>query len=280
MAWRMWCAAVLAATAGSALGQEARFLEPAGAPVALGEAVGLSMVADGAPQAWPTGGMTHFFARTAWTQENRDTLDAAEGEPGAARWTTELPGVLMLGCEFAPRVETVSAESFGAFLGRALPASRRGAAGAGLAATGEIAVRRVESAKTLVRVVAEGEQPVSIATSKTGQAVEIRPLVDPTTLVPGGDLLVKIYAAIPGPAAGLVLATNTTTGELLSVETDDSATANLTIPSAGRWRVEFHAVIPIEDEEAQWLIHTATLTFDVGGDLAGGASQETGEVTK
>jgi hypothetical protein len=274
----VWLAAV-AATGVGARAQEALFLEPASAVVARGEQIELTASAAGVARAWPAERIHHFFARTAWTQENRDTL-AGDGEDGlTAGWTAELPGVMVLGCDLSPRVEVVTASSFSAFVGRVLPSSRRAAFGA-LPAAGEVSVRRVESAKALVRVEAAGEQPVSIATSKTGQAVEIRPLMDPTALAPGGDLLLKIYAAIPGPAAGVVLATNTTTGESLSVETDDSASANLTIPSAGRWRVEFHAVMPIEDEDAQWLIHTATLTFDVVGDPAGGASHETGEVTK
>ena len=274
----VWLATV-AAMGESARAQEALFLEPASAVVARGERVELTAAVgvgggEGVARAWPAERIHHFFARTAWTQENRDTL--AAGQDGlTAGWAAELPGVMVLGCDLSPRVEVVPGESFSAFVGRVLPSSRRAAFGA-LPAAGEVSVRRVESAKALVRVEAAGEQPVSVATSKTGQAVEIRPLMDPTALAPGGDLLLKIYAAIPGPAAGVVLATNTTTGESLSVETDDTASANLTIPSAGRWRVEFHAVMPIADEDAQWLIHTATLTFDV----AGGAPHETGEVTK
>ena len=112
-----------------------------------------------------------------------------------------------------------------------------------------------------------------MATSKTGQAVEIRPLFDPTAIEPGGDLPVKIYAQIPGPAEGLVLGTNTTTGETISVPTGTDATAVLTISHAGRWRLEFHAVVPAEEQDATWLIHSATLSFEVAGD-------QDGEVTK
>ena len=264
---RRTIAAVLAASAGCAAAQEARFLEPASATVALGDRVGISVVEGAAARAWPGERVAHFLARTAWTQDNRDTLEAVpapdgDGVPGAA-WTADRPGVLLLGLDLEPGLETVGAESFGRFLARALPAERRGAIASALPEGGEVSVRRVESAKALVRVSADGPEPVSIANSKTGQAVEIRPLLDPTLLTPGGDLPLKIYAAIPGPAGGVVTATNSTTGEVLSAPLAEDATANLTIPSAGRWRLEFHAVAPDETGEADWLVHTATLTFEV-----------------
>ncbi|MCC7387873.1 MAG: hypothetical protein IT431_03805 [Phycisphaerales bacterium] len=260
-------AAVLAASAGCAAAQEARFLEPDSATVGLGDRVGISVFEGGAARAWPAERVAHFLARTAWTQDNRDTLEALPalgkaGVPGAV-WTADRPGVLLLGLDLKPGLETVGVEAFGRFLARALPAERRGAITPALPEGGEVSVRRVESAKALVRVSAEGAEPVSIATSKTGQAVEIRPLLDPTMLTPGGDLPLKIYGAIPGPAGGVVTATNTTTGESFPVALTEDATANLTIPSAGRWRVEFHAVAPDETGEADWLVHTATLTFEV-----------------
>lgn len=260
-------AAVLAASAGCAAAQEARFLEPASAAVSLGDRVGISVFEGAARRAWPGERIAHFLARTAWTQDNRDTLEAEPAPAGdlttSAAWTADRPGVLLLGLDLEPAVETVGAEAFGRFVARALPAERREAIASALPEGGEVSVRRVESAKSLVRVSADGAEPVSIANSKTGQAVEIRPLLDPTILTPGGDLPIKIYAVIPGPAGGVVIATNTTTGESFPVALADDASANLNIPSAGRWRLEFHAVAPDDTGEADWLVHTATLTFEV-----------------
>lgn len=273
MPWRTTIVAALAAGAGCAWAQQARFLEPGAPTVALGAAVTLTLVEGEADGAWPAERIGHFFARTAWTQDNRDTLDATpaagDGVPTAS-WPADRPGVLLLGFELDEAVETVPAGSFGAFLGRVLPTERRALLGAALPADGEVSVRRVESAKALVRVSSGGPEPVSIATSKTGQAVELRPLLDPTRLSPGGDLPVKVYAEIPGPADGLILATNSTTGESFVGATREDATANLTIPSAGHWRLEFHAVVPDDAGEADWIVHTATLTFHIaaGGEVA------------
>ena len=275
--------AVLAASASCAMAQEAVFLTPAEGSVALGEVVEFSAAAGEKRLAWPTERVEHFFARTAWTQENRDTLAAGKaGETPAplgidsdetiAVWPAALPGVLMLGCDFAPRLETVSAESFRTFVDRVLPASRRTAMGP-IPSEGEVALRRVESAKALVEVEAAGERPVSIATSKTGQVVEIRLLMDPLHAEVGSDIAVRVYSEIPGPKEGVVIATNTTTGEVTRVLTNDSATANITVSAPGRWRVEFHAVVLEESGDADWAVHTATVTFDVAG-----ASD--GEVTK
>lgn len=288
------CVSLLAVAASCTLAQEALFLEPADATVAVGDGVLFSAVAGNEAQAWPTDRVEHFFARTAWTQENRDTLEAGEtltplGAQGGvdvplgaeavetiAVWPAELPGVLMLGCDFSPRLETVGADSFRAFVERVLPTSR--VAGLGLIpAEGEVTIRRVESVKALVLVEAEGAHPASIATSKTGQVVEIRALFDPTAVAIGSDLAVKVYAALPGPAEGVVIATNTTTGEVTRAITNASATAVITITGAGRWQLEFHAVSSIDDSEAAWEVHTATLTFDVAG-VEDGTNE--GEVTK
>ncbi|VAX39408.1 hypothetical protein MNBD_PLANCTO03-2146 [hydrothermal vent metagenome] len=282
---RVICA-LLAASASCATAQEAVFLTPAEGSVALGEVVEFSAAAGEERLAWPTERVEHFFARTAWTQENRDTLaagktDRADKTPAPlgrdsgttiAAWPAELPGVLMLGCDFAPRFERVSAESFRAFVDRVLPVSRRTALGS-IPSEGEVTLRRVESAKALVEVEAAGERPVSIATSKTGQVVEIRLLMDPMHAEVGSDIAVRVYSEIPGPKEGVVIATNTTTGEVMRVLTNDSATANITVSAAGRWRVEFHAVVLEESGDADWAVHTATVTFDVAG-----ASD--GEVTK
>ncbi len=272
---RVLATGMLFATPTATLGQETRFLEPADATVALGERVSLAFVASDVAQEWTGLGVEYFFARTAWTQENRDSVSVAADSGGlAAAWVAGEPGVLLLGVDLAARVETVSAESFAAFVRRVLPASRRGDL-VGLLesgrAEGTVAVQRVESGKALVRVEAGGSDPVSIATSKTGQAVEIRPLMDPTAIELGSDLAVRVYSRVPGPSDGVVIATNTTTGEVVRAPTNETSLAIIPIESAGKWRLEFHAVDVAaaglggdgEGEHADWIVHTATLTFVV-----------------
>lgn len=262
-------------TATATLGQEARFLEAADGTVAQGDRVSLRFVADQTAQEWSGLGVEYFFARTAWSQENRDAAPVVDdAEDLAASWVADEPGVLVLGVDLAPRVDVVSAEGFLAFVRRVLPAARRealdGLLGA-IAGDGTVAVRRVESGKALVRVEAGGSDPVSIATSKTGQAVEIRPLMDPTVLEVGSDLAVRVYSRVPGPSEGLVIATNAATGEVVRAPTNEFALAVIPIEHAGRWKLEFHAVdvgqsgpASVENNvPADWTVHTATLTFVV-----------------
>ncbi|MFG0259085.1 MAG: hypothetical protein ACF8LK_01925, partial [Phycisphaerales bacterium JB041] len=205
-------------------------------------------------------------------QVTRDALPVAPLSGGlGVSWVASEPGVLLLGADLEPRDETVSSGSFASFLERVLPASRRAALAGLLEADGprgDVKVHRVESWKALVRVEARDAEPVSIATSKTGQAVEIRPLMDPTAIVPGSDLAVRVYSRVPGPADGLVLATNVTTGEVVRAPTNETSLAVVPIDEPGRWRLEFHAVEPREAGPAggdgpEWAVHTATLTFDV-----------------
>jgi len=248
--------------------QEALFLLPERAEIPLGARVSLSAAvgADAAAPAlpWPHGRIEHFFARTATTQENRDTLEPVEGLDTVSAWPADHAGVLLLGIDLEPALETVTAEAFGAFVSRAVGEAGLAAVGE-LPEAGEVRILHTESSKALVRVAAPGETPPSIATSKTGQTVEIRPLMDPTAIVPGSDLAVRLYAKIPGAAGGVVIATNATTGETVRALADESGIAAVHVPSAGRWRMEFHAVgaNQAEDAEASWVVHSATLTFDV-----------------
>jgi hypothetical protein len=256
------------ALAWSARAQSALFLLPEATSVELGGAIRLSTVAgtetEGAPEPWPGDRIAHFFARTASTQENRDDLAHEEGLETSAVWPAEHGGVLLLGIDLEPVVESVASASFREFVDRTAGETARAALGA-IPEAGEIAILHSESAKALLRVEDEAKNIASIATSKTGQPVEIRPLMDPTALRPGADLAVRLHAKGPGGAGGVVIATNTTTGVAVRSVADSSSIANIHIESGGRWRLEFHVVEPnaAEDVEAEWIVHTATLTFDV-----------------
>lgn len=247
-----------------ALAQQARFLTPHGASVNLGDLVALEIREADGPILWPLVGVEHFFARTAWTQENRDSVEVIAGMPEAAAWTTDRPGVLLLGLDMGERTESVSPGQFRRFLTRSIPESHRADLGP-IPASRDLRLRRHECAKAIVRVRHDGPQPVSIATSKAGQRVEIRALMDPTALMPGADLAVRVYAPIDGAKSGIVTATNTSTGDELRAIADESAIANIRIGSAGRWRVEFHAVGPPVPGQlgVDLNVYTATLTFDV-----------------
>lgn len=289
---RMSAALLLAALGAAAHGQTARFVEPAEASVAVGETVSLSLLEGDNSATWTDEGVEYFLARTAWTQDNRDAVSVAEGSGGrAAGWTADKPGVLLLGVDLAPRTETVEAAAFEAFVRRVLPASRRGALDGLLDDAGAhtVTLRRVESGKALARVASEGVEPTSIATSKTGQAVEIRPLMDPMALGLGSDLPVRVYSSVPGPGDGVVIATNTTTGDVIRAQTNETSLAVVRIEKSGRWRVEFHAIEPgtahgddpeHNPEGADWIVHTATLTFTIEAQQREHEQQAGREVTR
>lgn len=242
-----------------ALAQSALFLSPREATVTLGQSVTLEAVTDATATDWPDERTRHFFARTAWTQENRDALPPREDVETAASWTTDRPGVLLIGLDLAPRTERIAPDALAAFIAANDPQRELLTAPQG----DRIEVVRHESAKALIRVDHEGPRPASIATSKTGQPTEIRPLMDPTALTPGSDLAVKLYARTGSDRQGVVTATNATTGDVVRAISGDSRIANIPIATAGRWRLEFHAAEWIGGEAPRYEIHTATLTFDV-----------------
>lgn len=251
--------------------QHALFLTPSEARARAGTPVELHTVTTVAAMPWPADRTAHFFARTAWTQDNRDRLDAPEGQPAAAAWVADRPGVLMLGIDLAPRVETIEADVFAAFVAHAFSPGAFGIAPAAEGAGAPIDVLRIECAKALVWVEPDGPadgppgdtMPDSIATSKTGQPVEIRPLMDPTRLPPSSDLPVRVYASLEGATPGWVIATNATTNESVRTPVDSSLVAHIGLPSAGRWRLEFHALRALDGAGPSYEQHTATLTFDV-----------------
>ncbi len=239
--------------------QQAVFLTPSEATVRVGTTLELRTNAGGADLEWPADRTDHFFARTAWTQENRGSVAAQEGDASTAAWVADRVGVLMFGLDLQPRTETLEAGTFAAFQSVHVSAERRVA----LPKEGSVEVRRVESAKALVRVEGDATEPESIAMSKTGQAVEIRPLMDPTRARVGSDVPLKVYSQIGGASRALVLATNTTTGETVRAQSDDWGIADVPIVSAGRWQVEVHAIRSMRGV-GSYELHTATLTFDVG----------------
>lgn len=300
MRWRLIGPAVIPILATSALGQQAAFLEPASASVKLGEPVQLSVLDGEARAPWPGELIKYFFARTAWTQENRDTLAPDADGGSVATWPTERPGVLMLGMELGAEHTEVDASAFRQYLGRVLDDEARGQLGA-VPGTGEVEVVRTATAVALVRVESDGPWPFSVATSEIGMLGQIHPLMDPTTLTPGSDLAVELEAMIPAPGeaernagddadrdgparapggreadgaeagereGGVVIATNTTTGEVVRAVSNQSDSAIIRIAHAGRWRLEFHAVARAgEGPDAPFLVHTTTLTFDVRGEV-------------
>lgn len=122
-------------------------------------------------------------------------------------------------------------------------------------------VRRIESAKAFWRP-APGP-PSAVALAKTGQAVELRPIVDPTTLAAFGDLPLRGYA--PGGAAGGRLrAVHLETGDVRTGVLDADGLGRLSLGLAGRWTITLTVVHALEG--GVWTLATASLTFVTEGE--------------
>jgi hypothetical protein len=132
-----------------------------------------------------------------------------------------------------------------------------------------VRVRRIEASKAIVRATRqpEGVQHSTIVTAKRGERAEIRALFDPTMLQPESILPVRVYTEGDGAKGATVIATHVETGAEQRVVADDKAIAILTLDRAGAWRVEFHTVTeaPPGDAEADWVVYSATLSFEVIG---------------
>ena len=212
-------------------------------------------------RAWP--GATWCFVRGAGFQENLHDLASAPEEGGAVALALEHAGVNLVGVELPARMEDVPAPRFSRFL-----RERVGLEDETPGDQDSVRVRRVESLKALVTVVGEG--PVaghsSMALSKTGQAVEIRLLADPTTVTVGADVPVRTYVEGASCASALVRARSLDHGVEVSFRTDPSGIGCFRLSRSGRWRVEFHQAVRLaEDAGADWLVRSATLTFDAPG---------------
>lgn len=262
------CAAGPAACADVPL---SRFLVPASHQAAVGERVALRVQTPGADgalaaAAWPGAEVKWFFVRVAGTQQNFDTLaaDAPGGE--TVGLAVERAGVTMIGLDLRPRVETLTGAEFEAFLAAKVAAEALPAGRARAAPDAPVRVRRSESMKSLMRVRNErgDAPPAQVAQSKAGQAAELRLMLDPTVGRVGSDVAVRAYVAGDKRPAARVFVQREGDAKGTEFVTDPTGSGHFRVTEAGRWRVEFSHAAPLKDDpEAEWAIHTATLTFEV-----------------
>lgn len=240
-------------------------LTPERSVVALGESAGIRLEARSgadAKSAWPPDGVEWLFVRAAGIQENLHDARPAEGTETLTIPITQ-PGVTMIGVDRRAVLLDMTAAELLAF------AELAGASSAverlrSLAPEAPLRVRHVASAKALVRAATGAPRPSMIATSKAGQAVEIRLHVDPTLTRIGSDVPLVVYVEGDKRPGLQVRATIVSTGESSSLVTDAGGAGHVRITAAGPWRLEFHEIVPVPgDPSADWLVSTATLAFDV-----------------
>ena len=240
------------------------FLRPERTVVSPGESVPIRLEAGAGVDprsAWPADGVEWLFVRAAGTQANRHDVRPADGDTVLIPITQ--PGVTMIGVDQRSVNLDVTAAELLAF------ADQAGASAVEetlrlVAPETSLRVRHVASAKALVRTASPSPRPSMIATSKAGQAVEIRVHVDPTVMRGGHDVPLVIYVSGDKRPGLQVRATAVATGETFSIVTDAGGAGRFRIRSTGSWRLEFHEIVPVSgDPSIDWAIATATLTFDV-----------------
>jgi hypothetical protein len=270
---RCFAPVVLAAACSAlAAGQSVKYLVPDQHQIRAGEQLRLHVEA-GDPLkperiAWPADIMDWFFVRATGTQENlhKERLQPAQKQDDFIAVTLPQSGAALIGFDTRPAVTQITGRDLQTFLSRYIELASLPGGRARLSANTAVKVRRVESTKTLVRVRTEDGQRSHSATaqSKSGQAVEIRPLADPTMPMVGGDLPVRVYVGGGKKVGVRVLATSVTAGKTQQLTSDSSGAVHFPITHPGLWRVEFHHAEPLKDDPAaDWAIYSATLTFEV-----------------
>jgi len=271
---RKWLIPAVLAAAGSSLAaaQSVKYLSPDKYQAHVGEQLRLHVEAGDAlkPQrvAWPAEIIDWLYVRAAGTQENlhKERVQPARPQDDFLAVTLSHPGVALIGFDTRPAVTPVAGRDLQAFVTRYVEPASLPSPRPRFPSTATLNVRRVESTKALVRVQAEdGERSHSAtAQSKSGQAVEIRPLADPTMATVGNDLPVRVYIGGGKKAGVRLLATSVAAGKTQQIVTDASGAAHFRVTHPGLWRVEFHHAQPLKDDPAaDWAIYSATLTFEV-----------------
>lgn len=209
-----------------------------------------------------------LFLRAPGTQSNIEQVPTVGTPPTRARLDLPLGNYgnegVVVGLDLGVRIEPVTPAAWQRFLleRTGLAESEEGLAR--FTAAPLVRVRRLESMKLLLRP-AGGDQvraPSAVLMAKTGQAVELRPLADPTTVAPGSDLPLKVYT-ITGETRGLtILAYHEPSGATTRVVTGLGGMAHLRITAAGRWVLEVHQVLELRGAwDADFEVRSATLSF-------------------
>ncbi len=201
--------------------------------------------------------------------------------PRAAMLPLVHAGLTMIGMDVRARVMNLPVEDVGTYLAAASDRDRilvLHSLPPGVA----VECRLIESAAALVRVT--GDEPsgpdAQTATSKAGQAAEIRFLSDPTATPVGGEVSLKTL--VGGAARGEVKVTATFVPPVpdpakpqvtevvppppLEFLTDANGVGRFRLSLAGTWRLEMHAAKRlIGDADARVELHAATVTFNATG---------------
>jgi hypothetical protein len=230
-------------------------LRPAAYTLPAGNPVELSILGPaGAPEPWNAVDTDWVYVRIAASQRNMDAPPLAPD--GRLMLPLDRPGIAIIGADLAPRTDTLPLADLNAFI------TQRGRLNGPLPERGPVRIRRVESAKAVVRSGDPGrEAGWTEATGKSGQKVELRPIMDPAVAPPGSDIAIRAYILGAGAAGARLIATHIPTGQVQDIACDAAGYGNLRITAPGEWRVEMHE-LRAGDEHGLLILYSATLTFE------------------
>lgn len=232
--------------------------------LAVGEPLRMTWRTAEGDLAWPEGMLRHVMVRTLGEQTNADSIPASDG--GVAEVPNESSGVIMAGVMLAPTTVRPDAGDLARLDAPSTPVP----AGAN--------VTLVRCAKVLAR--ADDDQTrgrrSSIATSKTGQPAEIRPLMDPTVAGVGSDVPLRVYAGLSARGGAVLRARLVTSAgdeaagdSQQTLLADRSGIAIFHVTRPGVWVIEYETVMevqPVVHEPGEAGVMTwyqVTLSFEV-----------------
>lgn len=222
-------------------------------------------------QPWPSDEIGWLFLRTEGTQQNHDALTPLAADATRLRLERGSQGPLLVGWDLPPRVERAHSIELRAFLAERAhgrPPPREFEA---LAANETVLVRRLESLALLARPAggAAPAEPSAIATSKSGQRMELRPLFDPSFPQAGSDFAFKLYLPAGGSAGALCRAVHLASRKAQALELLGDGSLRVKLELAGPWMIEATRLRALEgDAEAALELASTTLVFVVRGSSA------------
>ena len=130
-------------------------------------------------------GVAYLFVRTPTTQRNLQRVTASADQ--RVQVQAEATGRSVIHADLGESVTRADGRVVRARIERAAAGDRVDAP------NGEVTVRHLETATALIDVVGDSPTSSTAATQKIGASIEVRLLVDPTTLSVGDDMPFRAY---------------------------------------------------------------------------------------
>jgi len=217
-------------------------------------------------QPWPEREVGWLFVREEGTQHNHDALTPFAQEPTRLRLERDGPGPLLVGWDLPPRVERMHPVELRAFLAErtsheSMPRELE------VLGNETVLVQRLESLALAVRSgddSATAAEPSAIATSKSGQRMELRALFDPSFLQAGSVFAFKLYLPEGGTENVICRAVHLTSRDSRALERLPDGSLHVKLEQAGPWMLEASRLRALDGASGAALeLASSTLVFVV-----------------